>query len=83
MDGQTVPDIIDDDTALAYVTDAGVYIITGCSHAGICNIIQYAKAVTGKTKEMCIRDRDVCAETMIAVVPHTLASSSTAMEYVR
>lgn len=50
LDGQTVPDIIDDDTALAYVTDAGIYIITGCSHAGICNIIQYAKAVTGKTK---------------------------------
>lgn len=50
IDGQTVPDIIDDDTALAYVTDAGIYIITGCSHAGICNIIQYAKAVTGKTK---------------------------------
>lgn len=50
IDGQTVPDIIDDDTALAYVTEAGIYIITGCSHAGICNIIQYAKAVTGKTK---------------------------------
>ena len=50
LDGQTVPDIIDDDTALAYVTDTGIYIITGCSHAGICNIIQYAKVVTGKTK---------------------------------
>lgn len=50
LDGQTVPDIMDDDTALAYVTEAGIYIITGCSHAGICNIVQYAKAVTGKTK---------------------------------
>lgn len=50
MGGQTVPDIIDDDTALAYVTEAGIYIITGCSHAGICNIVQYAKTVTGKTK---------------------------------
>ena len=32
------------------MTKAGIYIITGCSHAGICNIIQYAKAITGKTK---------------------------------
>lgn len=50
VDGQSVPDVITDDTALAYVTEKGIYIITGCSHAGICNIVQYAKAVTGKTK---------------------------------
>ena len=24
-----------------------IYIITGCSHSGICNIIEYAKKVTG------------------------------------
>lgn len=44
------PDMILDDSALAYATEQGVYIITGCSHAGICNIIEYAKKVTGKEK---------------------------------
>lgn len=36
-----------DDTALAYKTDDGIFIITGCSHSGICNIIEHAKAVCG------------------------------------
>ncbi|WMI80854.1 MBL fold metallo-hydrolase [Anaerotignum sp. MB30-C6] len=44
------PDMILDDTALAYSTEQGIYIITGCSHAGICNIIEYAKKVLGKEK---------------------------------
>ncbi|WP_304507040.1 MBL fold metallo-hydrolase [Anaerotignum sp.] len=44
------PDMILDDTALAYNTDEGIYIITGCSHAGICNIIAYAKKILGKEK---------------------------------
>lgn len=37
------PDI--DDTALVYKTDSGIFIITGCSHSGIVNIINYAKQV--------------------------------------
>ncbi len=36
-----------DDTALAYKTDEGLFIITGCSHSGICNIVEQAKALTG------------------------------------
>lgn len=36
-----------DDTALAYQTDEGIFIITGCSHSGICNIVEQAKALTG------------------------------------
>ncbi|HBF65496.1 MAG TPA: MBL fold metallo-hydrolase, partial [Clostridium sp.] len=43
-------DMILDDTALAYRTQEGIYIITGCSHGGICNIIEYAKKITGKEK---------------------------------
>ena len=35
---------------MAYATEECIYIITGCSHAGICNIIAYAKKVTGKEK---------------------------------
>lgn len=42
-EGREEPDFILDDTALAYKTDEGVFIITGCSHSGICNICEYAK----------------------------------------
>jgi metal-dependent hydrolase (beta-lactamase superfamily II) len=46
-DGQKTEDYIIDDTALAYMGKKGLSIITGCSHAGICNIIEYAKRVCG------------------------------------
>ena len=36
-----------EDSALVYKQKDGIYIITGCSHAGICNIAEYAKQVTG------------------------------------
>ena len=36
-----------DDTALAYRTEKGLFIITGCAHSGICNIIEHAKIVCG------------------------------------
>lgn len=49
-DGEKVDDYITDDTALAYVGEKGLSIITGCSHAGICNIIAYAKKLTGVEK---------------------------------
>ena len=42
-----VPDDLPDDTALAYCGDKGLVIITGCSHAGICNITEHARRVTG------------------------------------
>ncbi|KHK01436.1 MBL fold metallo-hydrolase [Desulfovibrio sp. TomC] len=42
-----VPDELPDDTALAYRSDDGLVIITGCSHAGICNIVEHARRVTG------------------------------------
>ncbi len=41
----SVDDYLLDDTALVYKTEKGIYIITGCSHSGICNIIEYAKKV--------------------------------------
>ena len=39
-------DFILDDSALAIKTDKGLVVIAGCSHAGICNIIEYAKKIT-------------------------------------
>ena len=40
-----IDDYVMDDTALVYKNEKGIYIITGCSHSGICNIIEYAKQV--------------------------------------
>ena len=45
-----VPDLILDDTALVYKSDQGLVIITGCSHSGICNIINYARKVCGEER---------------------------------
>lgn len=43
-------DFLRDDTALAYKSDEGLVIITGCSHSGICNIIEYAKKVCSENR---------------------------------
>lgn len=46
LDDETlVEDYVMDDTALVYKSENGIYIITGCSHSGICNIVEYAKQV--------------------------------------
>ncbi|OQY42179.1 MAG: MBL fold metallo-hydrolase [Fusobacteriia bacterium 4572_74] len=45
VDGNLEDDYLMDDTALVYKNEKGIYIITGCSHSGICNIIEYAKKV--------------------------------------
>lgn len=47
-DGEMVPDFLTDDSALAFRSDEGLVIITGCSHAGICNITEYAREVFGE-----------------------------------
>ena len=44
-DGRLVDDYNMDDTALVYKSDDGIFVITGCSHSGICNIVDYAKFV--------------------------------------
>ncbi|MGM9530625.1 MBL fold metallo-hydrolase [Intestinibacter sp.] len=45
INGEFKDDYILDDSALLYKTKDGIYIITGCSHSGICNIIEYAKKI--------------------------------------
>ena len=47
-DGTIEPDHLPDDTALAFRSAEGLVIITGCSHAGICNITEYAREVCGE-----------------------------------
>ena len=48
--GEELPDRNADDSALVYEGKDGIYIITGCSDSGICNIIEYAKQVTGRDR---------------------------------
>lgn len=43
--GAVSPDLIPEDSAMVYKSPKGLVIITGCSHAGICNIISYAREV--------------------------------------
>lgn len=43
-------DYMVDDSALACRTDKGIFIITGYSHSGICNIISYAQQVCGDNR---------------------------------
>ena len=45
--GAYFDDPMPDDTALAFATPKGVVVVSGCSHAGICNICQAAKNVSG------------------------------------
>lgn len=50
IDNQKVDDLVLDDSALVYKNTNGLFIITGCSHSGICNIIEYAKRVCKDTR---------------------------------
>jgi 7,8-dihydropterin-6-yl-methyl-4-(beta-D-ribofuranosyl)aminobenzene 5'-phosphate synthase len=45
IDGKMQEDKLFEDSAIACKTKKGLVIITGCSHSGICNIIEYAKKV--------------------------------------
>lgn len=45
--GTLVADYNLDDSALVYKSEKGIFVITGCSHSGICNIVEYAKNVCG------------------------------------
>lgn len=43
-------DYILEDSAMVYKTDNGLFIITGCSHSGICNISEHAVKVFGDNR---------------------------------
>jgi 7,8-dihydropterin-6-yl-methyl-4-(beta-D-ribofuranosyl)aminobenzene 5'-phosphate synthase len=48
-DGEWQPDplILDDQAAVLHVRDKGLVVLTGCGHAGIVNIVRYARKLTG------------------------------------
>ncbi len=43
-------DYIIEDSALVFNSNKGIAVITGCSHSGICNIVEYSKNVCGESK---------------------------------
>ena len=45
--GQWERDFLFDDSALVCETEHGLFVISGCSHSGICNITEYAIQRTG------------------------------------
>jgi len=49
-DDGPVGDLMPDDTALAYIGENGLVVISGCAHAGICNTVEQARRVTGVEK---------------------------------
>lgn len=43
-----IPDFVMDDSAIALLSDKGLFVITGCGHAGLINTLEHAKKVTGE-----------------------------------
>lgn len=41
------PDYIIDDSAIALILKEGIFVVTGCGHAGIVNTMEHAKRVSG------------------------------------
>jgi 7,8-dihydropterin-6-yl-methyl-4-(beta-D-ribofuranosyl)aminobenzene 5'-phosphate synthase len=51
VEGRTVQDkMIDDISLVAQVQDKGLVIVTGCSHAGIVNIVKHSVELTGESR---------------------------------
>ena len=84
------PAFTPDDTALAYRGREGVYVITGCSHSGISNIVEQAKKVTGQDRVMGViggfhlrqmdeRSRGIIAYLKEENIPHLYPCHCTAL----
>lgn len=50
VNGREEDDFLSDDTAIAYSGSDGLVVITGCSHSGVCNIVEYSIKLTGENK---------------------------------
>ncbi|MDD3437306.1 MAG: MBL fold metallo-hydrolase [Candidatus Gastranaerophilales bacterium] len=48
--GKYENDYVIEDSVLVYKSDKGLSIITGCSHSGICNIVEYSQKLFKTTK---------------------------------
>jgi 7,8-dihydropterin-6-yl-methyl-4-(beta-D-ribofuranosyl)aminobenzene 5'-phosphate synthase len=50
VDGEWQDDYLLDDSAIVLKTSEGLFIVTSCSHGGICNVVEYAKEVCGENR---------------------------------
>jgi len=50
IDGHSEDDYIMEDSALVYKSNDDLSVITGCSHSGICNIVEHAKNICANNK---------------------------------
>jgi 7,8-dihydropterin-6-yl-methyl-4-(beta-D-ribofuranosyl)aminobenzene 5'-phosphate synthase len=50
IDGELIPDLIEDDMALVIDHPDGLIIVSGCAHAGMINMIDHAVQSTGQSK---------------------------------
>ncbi|MFO7852147.1 MAG: MBL fold metallo-hydrolase [Bacteroidota bacterium] len=44
------PDYVMDDSALAFLLKEGIFVVTGCGHAGVVNTLEHARKVSGVNK---------------------------------
>ncbi|MCF8299397.1 MAG: MBL fold metallo-hydrolase [Saprospiraceae bacterium] len=50
VDAHGTDDFIPDDSALAVISNDELIVVSGCDHSGICNIVEYAKKISGINK---------------------------------
>lgn len=50
IDANKEPDFILDDSGLVLIDGDEIVVVTGCAHSGVCNMVDYAMQVSGKTK---------------------------------
>jgi len=48
--GDGTPDFVIDDSAIVLLLDKGLFVVTGCGHAGIVNTLEHAKNVSGDNR---------------------------------
>lgn len=49
-DGERVPDTVADDLSIFAQTPRGLVVLLGCAHAGVANIVEHARQITGVEK---------------------------------
>lgn len=47
VEGKWLEDFILDDSAISYLGEAGLVVVSGCSHSGIVNIVKHAMTLSG------------------------------------